>query len=304
MLPFMTITVAVGVYLFLTLFGWWKFARKKEIGGFSIPMPTKWTWISGVATAVVMLTTALSYTFPGVSIPFVQLLMRGDVLLLAPIVDWLTGRRVRWYSWVALVLVAMALINSVQQRGGLNIPFLLIIVICLYVAGYFGRLFSMSQRAKSNDAAARKGFYVEEQMLAMPLAVLLLGIMAFIGGNQAFLELRWGFTEVWSHPAIWGIFLMGVLSTAVSFFAARILLDERENTYCVPLERAGSVLAGIAASVILWQLFDLPALHTYEIVGAIILIAAILVLSVGAHISHKPRPVLDDPDVEPKTLNV
>ena len=51
--------------------------------------------ISGVATAVIIGTTTLNYTFVGISILFALLLMRGGVLILAPIVDTLLGRQVR-----------------------------------------------------------------------------------------------------------------------------------------------------------------------------------------------------------------
>ena len=49
---------------------------------------------------------------------FIQLLMRGDILIIAPLVDFIFGRRVRWWSWTALVIVALALGFVVQQRGG------------------------------------------------------------------------------------------------------------------------------------------------------------------------------------------
>lgn len=40
----------------------------------------------------------MSFSFQGVSIPYVQLLMRGDILIIAPLVDIVFGRRVRWWS--------------------------------------------------------------------------------------------------------------------------------------------------------------------------------------------------------------
>ena len=49
--------------------------------------------ISGVATAVIIGTTTLNYTFVGISILFALLLMRGGVLILAPVVDTLLGRQ-------------------------------------------------------------------------------------------------------------------------------------------------------------------------------------------------------------------
>jgi hypothetical protein len=37
----------------------------------------------------------------------------------------------------------------------------------------------------------------------------------------------------------------------VSLFSIMILLDPRENTYCVPIERSASILAGTAVAYIL-----------------------------------------------------
>ena len=48
--------------------------------------------------ALVLFTVPLSFTFEGVSVPFIQLIMRGDILIIAPIVDLLFGRKVRWWS--------------------------------------------------------------------------------------------------------------------------------------------------------------------------------------------------------------
>ena len=48
--------------------------------------------------------------------------MRGDILLIAPLVDLIFRRRVRWWSWTALVIVAVALTFVVRQRGGFHLP--------------------------------------------------------------------------------------------------------------------------------------------------------------------------------------
>ena len=82
-----------------------------------VPIPTRYTLLSGLGTALVLFTVPLSFTFQGVSIPFIQLLMRGDILLIAPLVDLIFGRRVRWWSWTALVMVAAALVVTLTRIG-------------------------------------------------------------------------------------------------------------------------------------------------------------------------------------------
>ena len=64
---------------FVWLSGWWREAHQTQRFGLAWPTPTRWTVLSGIGTALVLFTVPLSVTFEGVSIPFIQLLMRGDV---------------------------------------------------------------------------------------------------------------------------------------------------------------------------------------------------------------------------------
>ena len=61
--------------------------------GLTVPVVRAQNLVSGVATAVIIATTTLNYTFVGISILFALLLMRGGVLILGPIVDTLLGRK-------------------------------------------------------------------------------------------------------------------------------------------------------------------------------------------------------------------
>ncbi len=73
----------------------------------------------------------------------------------------------------------------------------------------------------------------------------------------------------------------------ISVFSILILLDRRENTYCVPFERSASILAGIAAAYVLAYL----SLGKYptgpELAGAGLLIAAIVLLSLAPRFSRR-----------------
>src|SRR5687768_14193235 len=77
----------VAMLVFLSVMRWWKHATHYHVLGRSVPGPTRWTFLSGLCTTTIIPTTTLAYTFDGVSIVFVMLLMRGGVLILAPIVD-------------------------------------------------------------------------------------------------------------------------------------------------------------------------------------------------------------------------
>src|SRR5690606_26478974 len=117
--------------------------------------------VSGFGTALILFTVPLSFTFTDVSIPFIQLLMRGDILLIAPIVDICFGRRVRWWSWVALVMVLAALILTLSDRGGLKLPPLAIATVVLCTLGYFLRLAVMTKVSKTGDPASIRRYFVE-----------------------------------------------------------------------------------------------------------------------------------------------
>lgn len=287
-LPASLIISTVLTYIFIWWSGWHRDAHGVTIAGTRVPVPTRYTLLSGFGTALVLFTVPLSFTIPNVSIPFIQLLMRGDILIIAPLIDLAFGRRVRWWSWTALVMVAGALLLTLGDRGGLKLPPIAILTVVLYTAGYFLRLVVMTKVSKSGDPASVRRYFVEEKVLALPLSVLFLAIVSAsgIGGQSS--ELSWGFLSVWTDPVIWPLFVIGLTLTIVSVFAIIILLDPRENAYCVPLERAASLVAGVGAALILAWVWGLKFPRPAELIGAGILIAAIILLSVAPRLATKP----------------
>lgn len=279
MLPVTVLASVVGMFTFLTVMRWWRFAGRRQVFGRTIVAPSLWTFMSGICTAAIVVTTTLAYTFDGVSIVFVMLLMRGGVLVIAPIVDRLTGRTVRWFSWVGLLLSIAALVVSVGVAGVGAISTACAIDVGIYLASYFLRLRFMSRNAKGSDPDASRRYFVEEQMVATPFAVIFLGAIALFGAGP-FPAVREGFTAVWSHPALWILLGIGILSQFTGIFGGLILLDKRENTYCVPVNRASSVLAGVVAASALTLFLGQRFPPTSELVGAGLVIAAIVVLSV------------------------
>jgi hypothetical protein len=287
-LPASLIISTVLTYLFIWWSGWHRDANAVMVAGRRIPVPTKYTLLSGLGTAMVLFTVPLSFTFEGVSIPFIQLLMRGDILVIAPLVDLAFGRRVRWWSWTALVMVLVALIITLSDRGGFHLPPLAILTVILYTIGYFIRLAVMTKVSKSGEAASIRKYFVEEKVFALPLSVALLAAISAsgIGGQSG--ELGWGFIQVWSDSVIWPLLAIGFTLTIVSVFAIIILLDPRENAYCVPLERAASLVAGVGGALILAWVWGLPQPRPAELLGAGILIGAIVLLSLAPRFADRP----------------
>ena len=286
-LPASLILSALWTYLFVWRAGWWRAAHSTRVVGLQWPRPTRWTALSGVGTALILFTVPLSFTFEGVSIPFMQLLMRGDLLLIAPLVDLLGRRKVRWYSWVALLLVAVAMLVTVGERRGFQLPVLAWLTLALYTVGYFVRLWVMTRIAKTGTSESIKMYFVEEKLVGIPLAVLLLVLLSSVGDGAAGSQLSFGFVQVWASPELAAITALSVLLFVVSVFSVVILLDKRENSFCVPMERSASILAGVIATFVLSLFFGRKAPTSAELLGAALLVAAITLLSFGPSIDAR-----------------
>ena len=282
-LPYTLLIYAALTYLFIWLSGWHRDAHATRIAGLRVPMPTRYTALSSVGSALMLSAVPMSYGLPDISIPFIMLLMRGGILVLAPIVDLYFGRRIRWWSYVGLAMVALALTLVMYQRGGLHLSPLATTTVLFYNLGYVLRVTVMTHVAKRGDPAQSRQYFVEERMLALPLSILALAALTMAGiGAPAE-----GFAGIigveWSAALFWNVFGVGLSLALVSIFAALILLGAQENSFCVPLERSGGLLAGFAAAWLLHWAWDMPAPTGTEMLGATILIAAIALLSVASH---------------------
>ncbi len=288
-LPLSTTASLVCMLLFIVVSGWWRDATQFKLGGVSLPRPGRWTFLSGLCTAAIIGTTTLAYTFDGTSIVFMMLLMRGGVLVIAPIVDAVSKRKVRWFSWVALALSLGALLVAVWGRADARLTLVAGLDVFVYLAAYFIRLRFMSRMAKSKDPKDSRRFFVEEQMVATPAIVLVLVVLAVWGQGPGMLALRSGFTEVVSGAWFWPVAIIGVLSQLTGVFGAFILLDNRENSFCVPVNRASSIIAGVVAGFALWALGQGGWPATKELIGAALVTCAILVLALPPMLAARRR---------------
>lgn len=303
LLPSTAMSSLIGMFLFLSAMRWWKFAGTRELFGRRLPMPGIWTFLSGLCTAAIIATTTLAYTFSGVSIVFMMLLMRGGVLVIAPLVDFVSRRHVRWFSWIALALSLGALLVAFfgKSQSGLAMTLIAGIDVAIYLASYFIRLRFMSRLAKSDDPNATKRFFVEEQMTATPAVVLVLAVIAIIGHGEMMLDIRRGFTTFFLGDRVPEAIVIGLLSQGTGIFGGLILLDRRENSFCVPVNRASSILAGVFASYSLALFLGKKPPSGIELVGASLVVAAIVVLSLPSLLGKRAPapPAAVAPEVDP-----
>ena len=65
LLPISAIATVIGMFSFITVKGWWKYAGRREFFGYQVPFPRLLTFLSGVCLATIMGTTTLAFSFAG-----------------------------------------------------------------------------------------------------------------------------------------------------------------------------------------------------------------------------------------------
>lgn len=286
LLPPTIIGTVVLMLACTSLFGWWKYAGRRRLFGLNIIWPSPLVLLSGFGMAVIIVTTTLAYTFRGVSIVFALLLLRGGVLMLAPTFDLVFRRRVRWFSWCALGLSLMAVLVVLADVGSYDMSLLAGLNVVAYLSGYVLRLPCMNKLGKSEDRSAGLRYLVEEQLVAVFFLLTIPAALALSGWGSATLELRQGFASLLSSGLAAPGLLIGALYACLYFFGTLIYLDSRENSFCVPLNRSSSLLAGIFAAQTLAVLYGQRAPSAAELFGSVLIVAALLLLS-PLHHGHR-----------------
>jgi hypothetical protein len=283
LLPAAGISTAITVLLFITVMGWWKNGRKRRVLGVSVIFPRLQTFVSGVGFAAIILTTTLAYSFSGVSIVLALVLMRSGVLIMSPLIDRIFRRRVRWFSWVGLILSMAALVVSFGNVQKYQLTFGASLNLAVYLAGYALRIPSMTQIAKTAEAKSARGYFVEEQTVAMAILVCVPLALALLGGSDLARQLRDGFTHFNSLVGILS-FVIGFLYAGLGICLSFIYLDPRENTFCMPLFAGSSLLSGLVATYVLAWWLQAPSPSGIQIKSAFLVMAALLIMSPMHHL--------------------
>jgi len=294
LLPSTVLVTSILMLAFVSVMGWWAHAGRRSFLGVSVPFPRAETAVSGVAFAIIIMTTTLAFTFSGISIVFALLLMRAGVLILSPLVDHFHQRRVRWFSWVGLTLSVSALFVAFGDVHGYKVGTAATLNLAAYLMGYLFRLPCMTRIAKTRDSHDVYGYFAEEQLVAMPVVVILPALLALIGNGSVMHDLRLGFMDV-VHASDFVVtgYLIGLCYAGLGIFGTLVYLDRRENTFCVPLNRCSSVLSGFVASYALSLFVPTRAMNASEIVATSLLITALLVMSPLHHLPLYIKQIKD-----------
>ena len=286
LLPVSAMATVIGMLGFITVMGWWKYAGRREIFGVSIPFPRRLTFLSGICMATIMGTTTLAFTFGGLSIVLVLVLLRGGTLIIAPVVDHIVGRRVRWFSWAAMFTSLLAVFVVLRDAANYTLTIAAIIDVAAYLTAYFFKLQFMSRLAKSDERSATLRYFVEEQMVASPLLLLALVVMALVGAGDVMMGFRVGLTSFLTTQGAIFAALVGLCYAALCVCTTLIFLDRRENTFCMPMHCGSSMLSGFTATALLAYFFNQGSPSTAQTLSAGFLVIALGFLSPLHHFNR------------------
>ncbi|MFY9608545.1 MAG: hypothetical protein WAU45_08010 [Blastocatellia bacterium] len=289
LLPVSVMATVVMMFGIITVARWWKYAGRREFFGLSIPFPNRWTFLSGLCIATIIGTTTLAFSFSGMSIVLVLVLLRGGTLIIGPIVDLSLRRRVRWFSWTAMVVSLLALFVALADVSNYKLSLFAILNIVAYVMAYFFRLRIMTRLAKTDDKRITLGYFVEEQIVATPMLLVALATLATIGTGEILMGFRHGFTTFLSSDVVVPALLVGVFYAALCVCTTLIFLDRRENTFCVPMHCGSSMLSGLVASWALTILYHQASPSAAQLASAGLITVALLFLSPLHHLGFYLR---------------
>lgn len=282
-LPVIGLTTAIVATLIVTALGWWRHGSSRSIGQWHVPWPGRRTVVAGVATAAIIYTTTLMFTIAGMSIVLALLIMRGGVLVLAPLMDLAFRRRVRWFAWTGFGLALLAVSTIAAGGATLQLGWATAATAGLYVLGYVFRLPAVNTGAKSRDFACNCRYFVDEQLVAMATLVAAPLLLALLGTTSVAVQMREGLSTFLTTRTVWLAIAIGALYACLYVFGTLVYLDRRENTFCVALNRGSSLLAGLVGTAGLAMIAGEPWPGTYELAAATAILCAIVILSPAHH---------------------
>ncbi|WDE14285.1 hypothetical protein [Thalassomonas haliotis] len=279
-LPWVLLGTVLTMPVIIYALGWYRFL-KSEGSGFAEKLSgiNRWAVCSGLAFAVIIVTTTLAYSFVGVSIVFALLLMRGGVLVMSPLVDFFAERQVHWYSWAGLVLSLFAVALALAQAGEYQLAPLVFVNLAAYLSGYIFRLRQMSHYAKDAQESVNRQFFVQENTVAMSALLVIAVFTVIFHLNRGQISLGDYFSVMASSKVIFPAMIIGFFYGILAIFGSLIYLNRRENTFAIPVNRCASLLSGVCASLLLYFFFAGQSISFVQICSAFAICLALSLMS-------------------------
>jgi hypothetical protein len=297
--------------------GWIKLKSNRLVkwGPFTVPSEVAYIVPSGICTAIVIPTTTLMYTLP-ISVMVAMVIMRGSIIVICRLVDavqiqqGILRKRVyaeeNWAVLFALLAVAtnvvlLPLVSYLEGHGvqaahwiGLkpgaakgSFDFLhspqAMTIMGLYITSYTIRIYIMNYfkntRAKGVPLDNQGFFAVEQIAASLTMAAI---VSFFYFGSPAF---GWSskpiadFRGAVAHPDL-GAFLSGLPYGALAFFSVFIFMFKgRTATFAGLVNRLTSLLAGTAATLLMFLVFRAQFPTVQDWVSVLFILAAVYFLA-------------------------
>lgn len=208
---------------------------------------------AGVGGAAILTASTVAYSLRGVSIILPLLLMKGGVLLLAPMIDRAGGAQVSRRSMAVLALASCGVAAAAAPKLKLDGTAAALACAMAYLTGYALKLRAIGQRRGDWS------FFLAETTITLALALVGSLVACALAGRVPS-----------SAPLA---ALAGIASQACGVFGGLILLAPgRGHAALVPLNRCSSTLAGVAATLLIGG-----SIGPWEAAGAACMLAALWV---------------------------
>lgn len=233
----LALACAPGVwFLSRRMGGWRRRNRLVPTGAAAIALA-----LSGIATALIAVTTLLIVGSASLDVLTALVLMRGGVLLLGPVWDRLVSREPTTAAWSALALCLVAISLPLAFGGGFGALGATAIPLTLYLLGYAVRIGAMSHHAKRSEPAVRAVWLCGEIVTCL---LVLGGALVVLPGAAISPQGAFSLGQAAIGMAYGLVLLLGSL----------IYLDPGDNSRAIPVNRASSLLAGLVLSIMLYGL--------------------------------------------------
>ncbi len=304
--------VALGVVLAL---GWVKIKSNQTVpfAGFRIPVELRYIVPSGVCTAVIIPTTTLMYTLP-ISVLVAMVIMRGSVIVISRCVDAIQiGQGIlrkkvyaeeNWGVVFAILAVAtnvllIPVVTWLDAKGmnasaalGLSgasmkgsFDFLTnaaaMTIMGMYIVAYSIRIYIMNYYKNTRAQGVpqdNKGFFALEQIAASGTMVIAAAVFLFGPFDASDVRIA-DFRAAAQAPDLMAV-LSGVPFGIVAFFSVFIFMFKgRTATFAGLVNRLVSLMAGTAATLILFWFFGQKAPKMQDWVSLGFILVAVYFLS-------------------------
>jgi hypothetical protein len=229
--------------------------------------------ITGVACAIISMMTTASYMLHGAALVTMGLLLRGGMLSLAPINDRIQRRHISRQTWVGFSLALAAIMCGIASAGA--IPPIGIAIFIAYLCAYALNLNFYGK----NQGKFR--FLCSAQLVACTTMLLIsaiqcIAMLSHDGIRMAIVHAKShgsGLLSISVSDALHAISI-GAMAQLTGIFGPMILMSPTEQTYSVPINRSGSVIATVAAQHLLGN-----TLSVAQMLGVAFFVIAIVVLA-------------------------